>query len=47
MHFNGNRTLALGLTALLFAAVLSLSLSKDFYDSSMTNPIFPSRCLAR
>jgi hypothetical protein len=37
-HFNGNRTFASGLTALLFAAVLSLSLSKDFYDSSMTNP---------
>ena len=37
-HFNGNRTLASGLTALLFAAVLSLSLSKDFYNSSMTNP---------
>ncbi|MGC1224554.1 MAG: phosphatase PAP2 family protein [Candidatus Sulfotelmatobacter sp.] len=36
--FKGNRTLASGLTALLFAAVLSLSLSKDFYDSSMTNP---------
>src|SRR5580700_7294153 len=36
-HFNGNRTFASGLTALLFAAVLSLSLSKDFYDSSMTN----------
>jgi hypothetical protein len=37
-HFNRNRTLASGLTALLFAAVLSLSLSKDFYNSSMTNP---------
>jgi len=37
-HFNGNRTLASGLTALLFAAALSLSLSKDFYNSSMTNP---------
>jgi hypothetical protein len=38
MYFNGKRTLASGLTALLFAAVLSLSLSKDFYGSSMTNP---------
>ncbi|MGC2792080.1 MAG: hypothetical protein WA899_08680, partial [Candidatus Sulfotelmatobacter sp.] len=36
--FKGNRTLASGLTALLFAAVLLLSLSKDFYNSSMTNP---------
>jgi hypothetical protein len=38
MYFNRKRTLASGLTALLFAAVLSLSLSKDFYGSSMTNP---------
>ncbi|MGA8503587.1 MAG: phosphatase PAP2 family protein [Candidatus Sulfotelmatobacter sp.] len=38
MNFKGNRTLASVLTALLFAAVLSLSLSKDFYGSSMTNP---------
>ncbi len=38
MNPNSRRTLASGLTALLFAAVLSLSLSKDFYDSSMTNP---------
>jgi hypothetical protein len=37
MNFNGKRSLAFGLTAALFAAVLSLSVSRDFYDSSMTN----------
>jgi len=37
MNFNSKRTLAFGLTAVLFAAILSLSLSRDFYDSSMTN----------
>ncbi len=37
MNFNGKRTFAFGLTAVLFAAVLSLSMSRDFYDSSMTN----------
>jgi hypothetical protein len=37
MNFNGKRTLAFGLTAILFGAILSLALSRDFYDSSMTN----------
>jgi hypothetical protein len=37
MYLGGKRTLGFGLTALLFAAILSLSLSKDFYNSSMTS----------
>jgi len=37
MSLDGKRNLRFGLTALLFAVVLSLSLSKDFYDSSMTD----------
>ena len=37
MNFNSKRSLAFGLTAVLLAAVLSLSMSRDFYDSSMTN----------
>jgi len=37
MNFNSKRALAFGLTAILFAAILPLALSRDFYDSSMTN----------
>jgi len=37
MYLDGKRTLGFGLTALLFAAILSLSLSKDFYSSSMAS----------
>lgn len=37
MHLNSERTLGFGLTALLFVAILSLSESKDFYNSSMAS----------
>jgi PAP2 superfamily len=37
MVLDGKRALGSGLTALLFAAILSLSLSKDFYNSSMAS----------
>ena len=37
MNLDGKRALGSGLTALLFAAILSLSLSKDFYNSSMAS----------
>lgn len=35
MHFNGRHALKFGLTAILYTAVLALSLSHEFYSSSM------------
>jgi PAP2 superfamily len=37
MHLNGKHAFKFGLTAILYAAVLALSLSREFYSSSMVS----------